>query len=286
MEPSHVNRELRVKGMIALPVALSSFSHIRNHRMFFLSMRNALWKLGFATRLLFYEGAAERDDGFAEDLLNSKVDSVIWFLPGSNDRTIASRVADRGIRVISITDSLVKSNGHRYALSREAALYECLVEWKKGGVTSAIIVHSDQGEALGRVAAISVCLRALGIKQIPSGIECLKAKGLAQTSHRENCGTIFASAELALRLTYEDNVSFTKLLEKHRILLIDGMIDFPVGIPIQGPIDTIEFDWPRETRRIANDLVRPLGSHTSEPAIFEGRWVCRRDHIAKGTARI
>src|ERR1022692_3899806 len=138
VEPSHVNRELRVRGMIALPVALSSFSHIRNYRMFFLSMRNALWKFGFATRLLFYEGTIERDNGFAEDLLNSKGDGVIWFLPDSNDRALASRVADRGIRVISITDSLANSNGHRYALSREAPLHECLVGWKNEGVTSAI----------------------------------------------------------------------------------------------------------------------------------------------------
>jgi hypothetical protein len=286
VEPSHVNRELRVRGMIALPAALSSFSHIRNHRLFFLSMRNALWKLGFATRLLFYEGAAERDHSFVEDLLNSKADGVIWFLPGSNDRTIASRVADRGIRVISITDSLASSNGHRYALSREAALHECLVGWKTEGVTSAVIVHSERGEALGRAAAISVCLRALGIKQIPSGIECLKTRVLAQTSHRENCGIIFTSSELALRLTYEDNVSFTKFLEKHRILLIDGMIDSPAGVSIQGPVDTIEFDWPRVTRRIASNLVRPMCSRTSEPVIFEGSWVCRRDHTARSAAKI
>jgi hypothetical protein len=286
VEPNRVNRDLRVRGTIALPVALSSFSHLRNHRMFFLSMRNALWKFGFATRLLFYEGAAERDNGFAEDLLSSKVDGVIWFLPGSNDRMIAARVADRGIRVISLTDSLASSNGHRYALSREAALHECLAGWKKEGVTSAIIVHSERGEALGRVAAISVCLHVLGIKQIPMGIECLKTRVLAQTSHRENCGIIFTSSELALRLINEDRVRFTKLLEKHRILLLDGMIDSPAGVSLQGPLDTIEFDWPRATRRIANDLVRPMHSHLSKPVIVEGRWVCRRDHIARSTARI
>ena len=277
VEPSQINRELYVRGMIALPVALSSFSHIRNHRMFFLSMRNALWKFGFATRLLFYEGAADRDNGFAEDLLSSKIDGVIWFLPGSNDRAIASRLADRGIRVISITDSLASSNGHRYALSREAPLHECLVGWKNEGVTSAITVHSERGEALGKVAAISVCLRLLGIKQIPSGIECLKTKDLAQISHRENCGIIFTSSELALRLTYEDNVRFTKLLESHRTLFIDGMIDSPAGVSIQGPVDTIEFDWPRVTRRIANDLVRPRRSHINGPVIFEGHWECRRE---------
>jgi hypothetical protein len=286
VEPSHVNRELRMRGTIALPVALSSFSYLRNHRMFFLSMRNALWKFGFATRLLFYEGATERDNGFAEDLLNSKVDGVIWFLPGSNDRALASRVADRGIRVISINDSLASADGHPYALSREAALHECLVGWKKEGVTSAIIVHSERGEALGRVAATSVCLRVLGIKQIPSGIECLKTRGLAQISHREHCGIIFTSSELALRLTYQDSVWFTKLLEKHRILLIDGMIDSPAGVSIQGPVDTIEFDWPRVTRRIASDLVRPMCSRPSKPVIFEGSWVCRQDHTARGAAKI
>ena len=286
VEPTHVNRDLHVKGVIALPVALSSFSHIRNHRMFFLSMRNALWKLGFASRLLFYEGADERGSGFAEDLLSYKFDGVIWFLPDSNVRSIVARVADRGVRVISITDSLASSNGQRYALSREGALHECLEAWKKKeGVTSAIIIHSGGGEALGKLAAISVCLRVLGIKQIPADIECLKTAGLPKLSHRENHAIIFASSEVPLRLIYENHARFTRLVERYRSMLIDGLIDFPAGVPLQGPVDTIEFDWPHATRRIANDLVRPKRSLISKTVIFEGSWVCRRGQSIKRTAK-
>ena len=286
VESTHANRDLHVKGVIALPVALSSFSHIRNHRMFFLSMRNALWKLGFASRLLFYEGADERGSGFAEDLLSYKFDGVIWFLPDSSVRSIAARVADRGVRVISITDSLASCNGQRYTLSREGALHECLEAWKKEGVTSAIIIHSGGGEALGKLAAISVCLRVLGIKQIPADIELLKTTGLPKLSHRENCAIIFAASEVALRLIYEDHARFTRLLERYRSMLIDGLIDFPAGVPLQGPVDTIEFDWPHATRRIANDLVRPKRSLISKTVIFEGSWVCRRGQSIKSTASV
>jgi hypothetical protein len=59
------------------------------------------------------------------------------------------------------------------------------------------------------------------------------------------------------------------------------MMTLQPGISIQGPVDTIEFDWPRATRRIANDPCPADAFPMSKPAIFESHWVCRRDHSAK-----
>lgn len=279
VEPTHLDRELRVRGVIGLPVSLAPFCSIRNHRKFFLSVREALWRVGFATRLVFYEAGEAEEPSFVEQLVSCGVDAVIWLLPASNVRRTSMALNDRGIRVVTLSDSFANPSEYRYHLRREVALLRGLTQWKKEGITSVIVAHAVGSDSIGKVAAITVCLRGVGIQHVAADIESMKdAQCRLTLFNKGNCGIIFASSELALRLLCEDRIEFTKLASRHHILLIDGMIESPAGAPLQELSDAIEFDWEPVTRRIANDLVNPVRPSANKTLIFEARWVRRQEH--------
>src|SRR6266571_5752158 len=81
IESTQLDRQLRIRGVVALPASLQPFRMAHDYRAFFVEMREVLWKLGFATRLIFYEEREAEDPAFAETLLKHKLDVVIWFLP-------------------------------------------------------------------------------------------------------------------------------------------------------------------------------------------------------------
>ena len=271
VEPIDIDRDRRVKGDIALPVALESFAHVRSYRQFFLAMRRELWRIGFAVRLMFNEGH-DKDTEFLEERLRYKVDGVISFLPNGVARMASARLADRGVRITTIVDTLTSRADYHYRLSRERAAHECLAAWKKRGVNAVFVVPSSCADDLAKVATISVCLPLLGIKHLSLDLEHLqKERRLPQ----QNCGLIFTSSVPAVRLAYENHAHFRKLIARYPTLLIDGLIDFPAGRPVQGELDTLEFDWQHAARQIANDFAHPAGVN-GKTHIFEANWICRR----------
>src|SRR6266404_3071728 len=135
IESTQLDRQLRIRGVVALPASLSSFRMARDYRTFFLEMREVLWKLGFATRLKFYEEQEAEEPAFAELLLNYKVDVVIWFLPSQKIKETAARLIDCGVRLVMVADSSANSSEHCYRVDRQTALKEAVASWKESGIS-------------------------------------------------------------------------------------------------------------------------------------------------------
>src|SRR6266571_5118877 len=134
VEPYELNKELRIRGIVALPASLKAFCALRNYRILFENMHAALWRIGFATRQLFYENGDAGKPAFSEALLKEKVDVVLWLLPDPAVLAGTKQLLDRGVRVVSVVDSLIANGRTDYLLSRLHALKEVLNLWKMKGV--------------------------------------------------------------------------------------------------------------------------------------------------------
>jgi hypothetical protein len=274
VEPVQIDNQLRVRAVVALPASLTSFCTVREYRTFFLEMRDALWKLGFATRLLFYEGRDAEEPTFAEFLLNYKVDIVIWFLPTPRMKGTAARLVDRGIRAITVTDFPASSAEHPYYISRERALKDGLVSWQRDGVTSITVLQSSHCESGTTVATIEKCLREAALPYTVVNAESWQFHtSLPTRSQRKNRAIVFPSSEVAVRLGSRDPGQFAELLEQSHVMMVNGLIDLPGWHPVNARIDVIEVDWEIVAKRIASDLARSTRSSIEAPIVFQAKWV-------------
>jgi DNA-binding transcriptional MocR family regulator len=92
--PTRINSELRVRGVVALPAPRTSFCTLRDYRNFFSEMRDALWRFGFATQLLFYDEGDARLSTFTQRLLKERLDLVIWFLLTAKSKETIARLEE------------------------------------------------------------------------------------------------------------------------------------------------------------------------------------------------
>ena len=274
VEPVKIDNQLRVRAVVALPASLTCFCTVREYRRFFLEMRNALWKLGFATRLLFYEGRDADEPTFAELLLNYKVGIVIWFLPTPRMKGTAARLVDRGIRAITVTDFPASSAEHPYYISRERALKDGLLTWQRDGITSITVLRSPQCESGTTVATIEKCLREATLPYTVVDAESWRSHDSLRTrSQRKNRAIVFPSSELAVRLGSQHPGQLAELLEQSRVMMVNGLIDLPGWYPVNASIDAIEVDWEIVAKRIASDLAKSTRSPINAPIVFQAKWV-------------
>ena len=276
VQPTQLNKQLRVRAVIAMPALLPRFRTLPEYRMFFGSVQDALWKLGFATRLVFHEGRDAETPVFAELLLNYKADVVIWFLPNSKNLNVAARLLDRGIRLITIGDSLASPGEHCYLVNRQSALREGLIAWKRDGVHSITVVRQSGCESVVRLAAIEASLREIAIPRTIANLEsCAAQEHLSTLSQRSNSAVIFPSSESAADLASRNPAQFRALLER-RVLLVDGLIDLPAGDSFDSNVDFIAVDWQAAAKRIGRDLVSPAPcKNGGTPVVFQAKWVQR-----------
>ena len=275
VEPVQIDNQLRVRAIVALPASLTSFCTVRGYRTFFLEMRDALWKLNFTTRLLFYDSNDAQLPNFAELLLKYNPDIVISFLPVPKTKGSVARLTDCGIRVISITDYPLGYGKHRYYVDRERAIKEALHSWQQTGVRSVTVLRNCHCGSLNTLAMVEKCLRDRTMPYALVNAESLQFQDpFPACSQQMNRGIIFPSSELAVALAVRDPARFARLSEQSRVMLMDGLIDVPSAYELSLSIDTIEVDWVAAARRLASDLIKPTRrSPSAEPVIFEAKWV-------------
>jgi hypothetical protein len=274
IEPAKIDNQLRVRAIVGLPASLTSFCTLRHYRNFFVEMCDALWKFGFATRLLFYEGNDAQLPSFAELLLGYRPDIVIWFLPTPKMKGTVARLLDRGIRLITVADCPGDCRAHHYYVDREDAVKNALLSWQQNGIRSVTVLQNSHCGSISTVALVEKCLRDTAMPHAFANAESWQLQDtIPAYPQRANRGIIFPSLELALALAARDPGLFAKLLERSRILLTDGPIDLPGSYAIKPSIDVVEVDLHSVAKRIASDLTQSTRSRSAEPVTFQAKWV-------------
>jgi hypothetical protein len=249
-------------------------------------MRDVLWRLGFATRLLFYEGHDAEQPSFAELLLGYKVDVVIWYMPNPKCNDTAASLIDHGIRLITIGDCLPSRGQHCYCPSRQRAVKKGLIAWQKARIALVTVVRPTSCKPLAKLSMIEACLREADMRcafaNVGSGFRRNELHALSQ---RKDSAFIFPSSDLVVQFASRHPAGFQQLINHSRVMLAEGSVDFPAFDTIEGVVDLIEIDWQLAARQIARDLLSLVPSPSTAPITFEAQWRPRRP-LGRGTRNV
>jgi len=286
LESTQIDKQSRVRAVVALPASLSSFCSVQNYRAFFLSMRDVLWRLGFATRLLFYEGHDAEQPSFVELLLSYKIDVVIWYMPNPKCNDTAASLIDHGIRLITIGDCLPSRGQLCYYPSRQRAVKKGLIAWQKAGIASVTVVRATSCKPVAKLPMIEACLREADMRYAFANVGSgFRRNGLNAFSQRKGNAFIFPSSELVVQFTSRDPAAFEQLINHSRVMLVEGPVDFPAFDTIDGLLDLIEIDWQLAAGQIGRDLLNLGRSPSTGPITFEAQWRPQRP-LGRGTRNV
>jgi hypothetical protein len=272
VEPAQIDKQLHFRAVVGMPASLKLFCTVPAYRTFHLSISDALWKLGFAAQLIFYEGRDSEESTLANHFSSHKMDIVIWFLSGPKSKNTASCLADRGVRLITVVDSLRSSSEPCYYLSRQRALREGLIAWQRDGITSVTVARQTSCESFDRLEMIETCLRELEMHYTIVHINSCPHP-LRTVSRRKNGAIIFPCSEFFVQSATQDSAGCAKLLAHSRVMSVGGPVDLPSRTGTDTTFDVIEFDWPTVAKRMACDLLEPVRSTTDYPITFEAMWL-------------
>ena len=272
VEPDQIDKQLRFRAVVGLPASLKLFSTIPAYRAFFLSAHDALWTLGFAPRLVFYDSREVEDSAFADLLSSHKIDVVVWFLPSLRCKNTAASLVDRGIRLITVVDSLRNVNQPCYYLSRQRALREGIIAWQQDGITSVNVVHKASCESFDKLELIEASLRDVGMHYTLVNISSC-TDPFRVLCRQKSKAFIFPSSKLGTELDSQDFARFGNLFERHRVMLLEGLVELPACNSLDAKVDVVEFDWHLVGKRIASDLLGPVRTTRDNPFTFEATWL-------------
>lgn len=272
IEPVDIDKDIRLKAIVGLPVSLEEFSLLPGYRKFFRLIQHALWKQRFGSQLVFYENGFGESSKFADSLLDYKADVVIWLTPSSRMSNTVARLRDRGVRLMTIAERMPINGEAGYYISRRDALVEGLAGWKTAGIRSVIIVHEQECTCVSAHRMLHTALMDLGMPSSTQKLGLVNSSGLS-VCNRRDIGFIFASAQSVLQFAHKDVADLSRLLREHRVLLLEGVVDLTAEMHLSGLIDTIEFDWRIIARRIVSDLIANRCTNgVQEQTVFKAKW--------------
>jgi hypothetical protein len=265
------DRQLRVRAFVGLPASLSAFVTLQDYRMFFIRVRRELRLRGFATAMLLFEGDEVGTPDFAERLKAYEVDTVLWFEPTKEVQPAVLRLADRGVRMIGVSENVMAPFPCRYQLRREKALKSLLEQWKNLPKLDEItLVQSRQHRSALAEEMVQMLLDELDIKWSVANFNhqrrgaFLRSLGKAKTT-----ALIFPSSSLASMFSFRAPEAMTELIRTHRVGLIGGPVNMPFAKLPDVRVDLITFDWQLVAERIVEDLTTQEAFQDSGPVVFE-----------------
>lgn len=109
VEPVHLDRQLRMRGVVAVFVQLDFFSRDDEYRLLMADLTHQLWELKFVSRVWFYKPTGRERLDVCEGMIKEQPDAIVWFRAASRDMMLERRLVDCGARVVSITEASLRS---------------------------------------------------------------------------------------------------------------------------------------------------------------------------------
>lgn len=273
IEPLQIDKDIRLRAIVGLPVALSSFSVSPGYRRFFRLIQQALWKQRFGSRLIFHDNGFIESANFTEALLDYGVDVVIWLTPPPKAFIAIARLRDHGIRTIPVIDGLPLNGEPGYCTSRQNALAEGLAYWKRIGIHSVACISDRQSTAPSVQRMLQTALTDADIPFACYEPEITGPNGHQPRTSWAGSGIVFTSTQSVVRFANGRMHKFLNLGRQNRVMLLDGEIELVGGAPATASFDVIEFDWGAIVRRIVSDLVVGRSvNHAEAQRIFKASW--------------
>ena len=279
LEGTDTDRKISVRTIVGLPIAVGRFATQQDYRMFFLRLRCQLRTRGLMGAMAFFEPGEASQPEFCERLISYQVDTVIWFLPSPEIKDTLARLADKGIRVIGVSEEPVSFLRDSYHVDRDEAVFKGLASWRKAGIQSAVLVRQETDCATQETLNVERPLREAGIKYESC---TLMGQGRLEAfvdtlGRRQNEGVIFPSGRFAALLACRVPEAMFDLMRRTRVMLPKGPVNTPFArIPDNVPVDLVWVDWALVAERLVDDVIASAIFNVEESvAVFEAQWLPR-----------
>ena len=272
LQGTSLGRNLRVRGLVGIPVALSRFLALMDYRECFLQTREELHTRGFATSTIYFEQPEINVGRLGERMKKQGVDTVICFLPDGTWKDTVLRLHDLGIKFIGVNIGELSYGCCRYEVRRRAAIKTILRNWRSQCLMRATIVCANKErpadskrveELRGMVELerINCDVVSIGHDDASAFFQSLcpgKARGLL----------LLAPAAALVGLGSHEIVA--AVFQNCRVALIDGPIDLPFADKtVDAEVDLVTVDWKRVAKRIVEDLLTGAAFDDSAAIVFE-----------------
>ena len=268
-------RNLKVRGLIGMPVSVSRFQTLLDYQRCFTRIRDELQAHGFLTSVIFFEQPEGKLDVIIEQLRKEKVDAVIWLLPDGADRETVLQLHDLGIHFVGVNITPLSGMACRYEVQRQRAIRAILRDWRADpeikGVTI-VRVNRDTAADAQRATKLLALVRLEKLKG-----EIAKVRGgHISTFLRSLCASkatgVILPAPAAAMLGWRASETVTGVLSMCRVALIDGPLYLPYAEsePLT-KVDLVTVNWPPVAKRIAEDVVSGAAFSDSERVTFEAQ---------------
>jgi hypothetical protein len=270
VEPVAIDKDIRLRAIVGLPVPFRAFSTTRDYRVFVGAMQRALWNRRFGSHIVFYEDSAADFSAVADALFESKVDIVVWLTPPRNISSTIARIRDRAVHSVSIADDLRLNGEAGYYLSRRDALMEGLAIWKTCGIRTVVLMRDARSNSsITRMVNNAVLGANLSCYESDSSCAAFLTGERKPDSGRR--GLVFPSKQSAVPLARLDLPSLLAVFSRYQVMFVEGAADLPIEEDLTWPFDSIEIDWRAVARRVASDLAAG-GCAIQQQVVFKGKW--------------
>ena len=268
VEPAQLDNDVRLKGIVAIPIPLRACSAISAPRFFLGRMQRALARERFGSVVIFYDEATFGTSSVTEALLESGAHMVIWLMPPQRAENCLARLKDHAMKSLVITDEMPINGEPGYYLNWRNAVLAALASWKLSGIRKLVLVKDVQSSNANTLRSLSALLCKTSFT-----VESREATDLRSGAGEPGLGIIFSSVQSLVEFTHAATFSPKPILQHNRVLFIHGDVDIPYQDRFNRCFDTINFNWHSVARRIASDLVASRWAPDIErQTIFEAQW--------------
>jgi hypothetical protein len=266
-------RNLKVRGLIGMPISISRFQALQDYRCCFLQLRDKLHERGFVISPMFFEQPEGEPEVIIKRLRKEKVDAVIWLLPDEADRGTALRLRDMGIGFIGINITPVSGMICRYQVRRQQAIRTIMRSWRADLQKTEVTIVRVPLETTSDEKRLTNLRTLIESERIQCAIETVPDVNIGKflkSLCQNRASGIILPAPAATMLGWRAPETLTDVLENCRCALIDGPMDLPFAERLpKTEVDVVTVRWSPVAKQIASDMVTGQALNGTEPTVFE-----------------
>jgi hypothetical protein len=225
----------------------------------------------FIGDLIFAESSELGTPAFLERLLSHELDILLWAFPLPPYRQIMLTLADRGVRLINLTDRPWSFPGLQYTLNWEKSITEGLAEWKRAGILQLVmglyegVRETESGLPRSAHASFSVRYEVFHVGDEKGFLQRLTAFPQA------GVGLMLIDDNLCGRLYRACPQEMIRLCRHYRVMQKPS-VNIPSTLVPDLRVDIIRVEWRKVAAQIAFDVAAGKDLKACEPVPLLAEW--------------
>ena len=260
-----------VRGVVGMPIWTPGFLEFADWRLRFILLEHEFRRRNFIADLIFAEENELETPAFLDRLLGHELDIVLWTFPLPVHRQTMLGLADRGVRLVSITDRQWPFPGLQYTLHWEKSITEGLTEWKAAGISQLVVglyegvPEAESGLPRSAHAAFRVSYEVFHVGDEKGFIQRLA------TLPRRGVGLMLIDDNLCGRLYRESPREMIQLCRDYRVMQKPS-INIPSPLVPDLRVDLIRVDWNKVAAQMAFDVAAGKDGKPCQPVPVFAEW--------------